>query len=267
MKDNIGGISLKNRVLLGEINRKAKGPFSINEFAGMLGMPLKRAKRLVLHWVSMGWLTRIKKGLYSTVPLEAVHPGERREDPWIVAARVFSPCYIGGWSACEHWGFTEQIFRDVVVFSGKDIRKRRQVIQGTIYIVKGIKKSKIFGTKPIWRGQVKVLVSDPRRTIVDLLDEPALGGGIRHIALMVKEYFSGEERNDKELFEYIKRNNNRAVYKRLGYLIETLKIDAPELLNACKINKSSGFTNLDPSLPIKGKIIRKWNLRVNALIP
>jgi hypothetical protein len=29
------------------------------------------------------------------------------------------------------------------------------------------------------RGQVKVSVSDPTRTILDLLSDPALGGGIR----------------------------------------------------------------------------------------
>lgn len=264
MKNDLGGISVKYRLLLSEINRKAKAPFSIKEFASILGLPLNRAKRLVQHWASRGWLTRIKKGLYSTVPLEALLPKERKEDPWVVAASVFKPCYIGGWSACEHWGFTDQLFKDVVVFSGQDVRKRKNVIQGTTYIVKGIKKIKIFGTKPIWRGQLKILVSDLERTIIDVLDEPTLGGGIRHVALMVSEYFSRAEKNENNLIEYIKRHGNHAIFKRLGYLIEIKKIYAPNVLKQCSRFQSSGYSKLDPSLPAKGKYLRRWNLRLNA---
>ena len=36
---------------------------------------------------------------------------------------------------------------------------------------------RLFGTTPLWREQVRVPVSDPTRTIVDVFDDPALGAG------------------------------------------------------------------------------------------
>ena len=39
------------------------------------------------------------------------------EDPWVIAAQLYGPCYIGGWSAAEYWDLTEQIFRTVVVMT------------------------------------------------------------------------------------------------------------------------------------------------------
>jgi len=59
-----------------------------------------------------------------TVPLDAARSGEWTEDSWALATNVFSACYIGGWSACEYWGFTDQVFRDLLVFTTRRVRKR-----------------------------------------------------------------------------------------------------------------------------------------------
>jgi predicted transcriptional regulator of viral defense system len=181
-----------------------------------------------------------------------------------VASIVFNPCYIGGWSACEYWGLTDQIFKDIVVFSLKKPRRKKLEIQETTYIVKNIKAVKMFGTKTIWLEQTKINISNPSRTLVDILNEPYLGGGIRNVAMILKEYFEGENRDESKILEYITKLGNRTVYKRLGYLLEFLKIDASKIISICRKNISSGYSNLDPSLPPKGKTLRRWNLRINA---
>jgi len=260
-----GGISNKNRVLLDTLNREVKNPFGIPDASRILMMPLPKARRLVAYWASRGWLTRIKRGLFITVPLGAINPAERNEDPWVVAATIFEPCYIGGWSACEHWGFTDQIFKDIVVFTSRKVRHRRNEIHGTVYIVRTVKKDKLFGVKPVWRGQTKINISDPSRTLVDVLSGPYLGGGIRNVAGMVKEYFSGEDRDEVKLLDYILKLGNGTVYKRLGYVLEYFKINVPEIIEACRKNMTSGYSRLDPDLPTKGTISRRWNLYVNAL--
>lgn len=260
-----GGISNKNRALLDTLNREVKNPFGILDVSRILTMPLPKARRLVAYWASRGWLTRIKRGLFITVPLGAINPAERSEDPWIVAATIFEPCYIGGWSACEHWGFTDQIFKDIVVFTSRKVRHKRNEIHGTVYIVRTIRKEKIFGIKPVWRGYTKINVSDPSRTLVDILSEPYLGGGIRNVASIVKEYFSGEDKDEAKLLDYISKLGNGTAYKRLGYLSEYLKINVPKVIEACRKNMTSGYSRLDPSLPTKGTILRRWNLYVNAL--
>ena len=259
-----GGISRKNRALLDTLNRQIKPLFTIPDVAAILKIDADKARRLATYWASRGWLSRIKNGLYTTVSLGDINPAERKEDPWIVASNIFQPCYIGGWSACEYWGLTDQIFKDIVIFTSRKVRREKIVIQDTIYIVKNIKEEKLFGTKPIWKNQVKINVSDPSRTLVDILNEPYLGGGIRNTSEIAREYFESENKDETTLFDYIQRFGNRTVYKRLGYLLEFFKIASPNLLEVCKRSISSGYSNLDPGLPSKGKILRRWNLRINA---
>lgn len=198
------------------------------------------------------------------VPLEATDPAQWREDPWSVAAKTFAASYIGGWSACEHWGLTEQIFREIVVFTTRRVRYRQQDIQGTPFRLVVIPPKKLFGTKTVWRGKTRIEVSDASRTVLDILDSPELGGGIRHVADVLATYFESENRNDDLLMTYAERLGNRAVYKRLGYLTEKLSVNAPTIIATCLEKKSTGLAILDPSVRAKGKIIRRWNLRVNV---
>lgn len=258
------GILKSNRDALEQLHRGAKGPFTAADAGVTLGIEAGRATRLLAYFAARGWLTRIRKGLYVTVPLGAHRPSDWREDTWIVATRTFAPCYIGGWSALEHWGLTEQLFRDTVVFTARKMRRRHTEIQGARYRLRSISGARHFGTRKIWRGQVRVDVSDPTRTIVDVLAAPELGGGIRHVAECVTSYFEGEHRSEELLLEYSGRLGNRTVFKRLGHMVEVLAIDAPALVDACFRDKSAGLSALDPAVKAKGRVLKRWNLRVNV---
>ncbi len=258
------GISETNRHLLGTLHQKTAGPFSATEASSLLSMDLRRTRRFLAYLAARGWLARIRRGLYITVPLEATDPAEWREDPWIVAAKTFAPCYVGGWSACEHWGLTEQIFREVIVVTAQRVRHRRAEVQGTVFHIKVLPEQRIFGSRSVWRRQVRVQVSDPSRTLVDILDDPALGGGVRHVADVASAYFASEYRDDQRLLEYAERLGNRTVFKRLGYLVETLGVNAPDLVRACRQKQSFGLTMLDPTVHAKGRILKRWNLRINV---
>ena len=54
--------------------------------------------------------------------------------------------------------------------------------------------------------------------------------------------------------------------KRLGYLLETLKLDEGETVAVCLGNLSKGISNLDPDGEDRGRILKRWNLRINATI-
>jgi predicted transcriptional regulator of viral defense system len=258
------GISEKNRKTLTILHRGNSGPFTPREAATLLGLDIRRSQRFLAYLAAAGWLTRIRRGLYATVPLDVSEPTSWREDPWIVAAKVFSPFYIGGWSACEHWGLTDQLFKETVVISGKAIRRRHMEIQGVSFYIKGVDRDKIFGTETVWRGRTRVFVSDPARTLVDILDDTSIGGGIRHIADILKAYLSHERRNDSLLLEYAHKLGNRAVFKRFGYLLETMKVNDMNIIELCRKAMSSGISLLDPNAPRKGRFVRRWNLRVNV---
>lgn len=261
-----GGITKSNRKLLDLLNRQQKGPFDITDASKILGIGTFKTTRLLAYWASRGWLARVRRGLYITVPLGTTSPQEREEEPWIVATRIFEPCYIGGWSACEHWGLTEQIFKDIVIFTAHKVRKRKIQIRNTTYIIRVVQKEKLFGTKIVWREQTKARVSDPSRTVVDILDDPSIGGGMRHISDVIRQYFQGEHKDDGKLLEFIERIENRTIYKRLGYVIETLNLKLLDILEVCRSKISRGYSTFDPSVSVKGHFVRRWNLRVNVVI-
>ena len=86
------------------------------------------------------------------------------------------------------------------------------------------------------------------------------------MADVVNAYFGGEHRDDTLIEDYARQLGNRTVFKRLGYLMETLSIHAPALNQECRASVSSGVSLLDPSLPYQGPVLRRWNLRVNGTI-
>ena len=106
-----GALGRRHLAAITALTRGTHGPFTAADAAKVLSLPMIRANRLLAYLASRGWLTRVAFGLYAVPPLEADDPGRWREDPWVLANKRYSPCYIGGWSACEHWDLTEQIFK------------------------------------------------------------------------------------------------------------------------------------------------------------
>ncbi len=68
------GISEKNRRLLTSLHRGTSGPFTATEAAASLSVDIDRAQRFLAYLARMGWLTRVRRGLYAAVPLDAVEP-------------------------------------------------------------------------------------------------------------------------------------------------------------------------------------------------
>jgi len=261
------GISIQNRERLESLHRRLSGPFSVADAAAVWSLDAARSRRLAAYLANRGWLSRVRRDCYTAVPLGATSPRAWPEDPWVVAAKTFAPCYLGGWTACEHWGLTEQIFREIIVLTSRRPRHRRQEIQGTPFRIKVVDERRLFGLQDIWRGQHRVKVSDPSRTIVDLLADPPLGGGLRHVAEVVRNYFEGTLRDDETLARYARTFGSGAVFKRLGYLLETLHIAAPGLTEICREEMSTGLSPLDPGAKPAGRILKRWGLRLNVNLP
>jgi len=257
----LAGIETKARGQLAEILRKSKGTVTVEEASSILGMSRLDIAKLLARWAQQGWMTRVRRGLYVPVPLEAQSPEGALEDPWVIAARIFEPCYIGGWSAAEHWGLTEQIFRTIVVFTTRRVIKRKPKIQATEFWVKKIGQSRLFGTKIVWRGRTRVQVSDPTKTVVDMLDDPAMGGGARMVESVFRAYLASPDKNMDLLLEYSQRMKNGAIFKRLGYLLDRSGAPDPSVLTMIQKSLTWGNAKLDPALPSK-RLITRWRLWV-----
>lgn len=243
--------------------RQARGSISPADVAQALDVEQPEAARMLSTWSSQGWLNRVRRGLYVPVPLESSTLDLPLEDAWVVAQRLFAPCYIGGWTAASHWGLTEQLFRSILVVSTRRPRARRVEARGAVFVLRTVGQGAMFGLKPLWRGKVKVNVSDPTRTVVDLLDTPALGGGIRSVLDILKSYFGSIHRNPQLLIRYADQLGNKAVFKRLGFLATTFAPTEAEIVAECRKRLSAGNAKLDPKLPGR-RIVTAWRLQVPA---
>jgi predicted transcriptional regulator of viral defense system len=258
------GLSAKNRGFLVTLNRAFSGPFTPDDAAGAIGLDRPRASRLLRQLASRGWLKRLQRGLYSTVPLEAEDVEAWSADPWTIAARLFAPGYVAGYSALHHWDLTDQIFSTTAFVTTRPVPRRQRDVGSARFEIRHRPASALFGLRKVWRDGVPVQISDRERTLVDCLDDPSLGGGLRHVAEALEAYAQSEEVAWGRLIEYGERLGNRTVFKRLGYLTEALGLAGTDVSHALLTRISTGIGNLDPGLPDTGPIDSRWGLRLNS---
>jgi predicted transcriptional regulator of viral defense system len=238
---------------------RSSGQFvTVDSAAAALGLHRRPAAKLLSSWAKQGWLKHVRRGLYAPVALDTSAERFVMEDPWLLAWRLFEPGYIGGWTAAEHWDLTEQIFRSICVFTARPIRSKEQTVVGVPFVLKRLSPDAIFGTKSVWRGEVKISVSDPARTIIDMLADPAVGGGIAHVSECLHRHLAVSGTNPQTLLDYADRLGNGAVFKRLGFLVS----QEPKfrlLADACAQRLTAGNAKLDPTLNCP-RLVKKWRL-------
>jgi predicted transcriptional regulator of viral defense system len=260
------GLSSGSRAFLGRLHRGLNGPFTVGDAARAAEVDHARAARLLRHLAEQGWVARVQRGLYATVPLEAEDPAAWSADAWAIASTALGPGYVGGWTALHHWDLTDQLFSTTVFVTSRSVPRRRREIGRDRFELRHRPAGSLFGTRRVWRENVPVEVSDPERTLVDCLDDPSLGGGLRHTVESLEVYAEGGSVAWDGLVGYGDRLGNRTVFKRLGHLAETLGLGDEALIVACASRVSAGVGKLDPSLPATGPVDTRWKLRVNTSV-
>lgn len=239
--------------------RTSRPLVTVEGAANALGLEPAKAARILARWAKQGRIRRLRRGVYAPVPLDSLSGDTTLPNPWVLVPRVFAPGYVGGWSAAEHWHLTEQIFRDICVFTSRPYRQRRVVIEGTSFLLQRTKPDRLFGLATIWEGSVRILVSDPERTLLDMLDRPSAGGGIRHVESCLLEYLHRANPDLRKLINYGEQLGSGAVFKRLGYLLERRGIVSQKILKACQRRLTAGIAKLDPGLPAD-RLVTRWRL-------
>jgi len=229
----------------------------------VLQLDRRSAAKTLARWAAQGWLVRLRRGLYGPTTLDSTGEEAPLEQPWVLVPELFEPAYVGGWSAAEHWDLTEQIFREVCVFTARSVRRKRTLAGGAAYVLNQIQPAQVYGTSSIWHGRTRIQVSDRHRTILDLLWRPAVGGGIRHVASCLQEYLRGPDSDLEMVIAYADRLGVGAVFKRLGFLLERSGDAETGVINACLDRLSAGNAKLDPALRCH-KLVKRWRLWVSV---
>jgi predicted transcriptional regulator of viral defense system len=260
---NKAGISQAERNIIDMLTRLGKQIVRPTDLQKELGYDRQQSNLILSRLCKKGWLQRLKAGIYRIVPLGSESSSPVPEDAWAIAMDLFSPCYISGWTAAEHWELTEQIFNSTVIFTGQQQRKKETTIAGLNYRTKFIEPENIFGTKKIWSSNKAILIADLHRTIIDVLDDPALGGGGRQTLDIIKAYSQHKEANPEMLLEYAEKLGHGAVFKRLGLVAEKLLHLPASSLEKIHARIKKGIILFDPNGPNSGPIITKWRIRIN----
>lgn len=247
----------QGRQQLAHLVASAGDVIEVDDAVRVLDLDRTAAAKILARWTTQGWLRRIRRGVYVPVSLDSLSSPHVIDDPWVLVPGLFAPAYVGGRTAAEYWDLTEQLFNDIVVITAKSVRAKSQRRHGVTFTLKQVQDRKIFGCKTVWRGRTKVMVSDLQRTIIDMLDDPALGGGIQQVADCFGEYIKRKDRNDRLLIEYAARLGNGAVFKRLGFLAEQRREGA--LAHSCLQRLTKGTVKLDPSLECP-KLVTRWRI-------
>jgi predicted transcriptional regulator of viral defense system len=250
----------KGRAQLGQVLRRAGEVVSVDDVSTILEIEHLAASKLLARWNTQGWMRRLRRGYYTPVPPGAAGQEQVLEDPWVIVPELFAPACIGGWSAAEHWGLTEQIFRSTCVLTERPFREKQQTIEGIPFVLKHVQPGMLFGMRAVWRGKLRIDVSNPAKSMIDMLDDPSIGGGIRHAADCLSTYFERDDASADQLLAMADRLGNRAVFKRLGFLAERLP-GWEMLAAACRERLSQGTAKLDPSLPCP-RLVTRWRLWV-----
>lgn len=251
-----------SRARLAAVLRATKEVVSVEVTSQTLGIDRRAAAKLLSRWREQGWLRRIGHGLYVSVPLDLTGSEQVITDPWVLVPTLFGQCYIGGWTAAHHWDLTEQLFNETLVFTTRRVIEKRQTVQGALFFLRSIKAKRLFGLKTLWRGSVRVSISDPARTLIDMLAAPDVGGGIDHVADCLNAFLVSRKADRDLLVRYATQFDNGAIFKRLGFLADT-RLRDEKLVAECRSRLTQGYARLDPAISSQ-TLVTAWRLWVPA---
>jgi predicted transcriptional regulator of viral defense system len=256
-------ISYQSNNLLAFFLEKGKLCFTYPEaMEALQGIASNAARQLLSDMVKRGLLMRIRNGLYYIIPFD--QDPETFIPDWHLLAGPLTKgndYYIGYYSALQlHQLITQPSLTEMIVTNHQlkpAVIKVRDVTFQFIYH----NQTHFFGSTEVWVDSfAKVVCSDLEKTFVDCLFKPEYGGGIVEIG---KALYQAKTAIDFEkLIEYCKRFDSQAVIKRLGFLLELLKIGEP-IIEKLQDLKTDSYILLDTEMEKDGKSLSRWSIRQN----
>lgn len=262
---DLRGMSGEGRAELSFLLSRVPEVFDTNLAKQVLNQPSQKVSQKLANWTKSGYLARIKRGTYVQIPLNIEDPSKWLGDEYSLALAFWPNSYFTGWTSANHWGLTEQVFRTLVLRTSDRVRLDTNENLRSKFIVKHSNSLEMdWGIEHEWRDGKRIAFADPARTIVEVLAQPELGGGMRLVVEMVHSYLDDFEIS--KLVSSAEKLGKGIVYKRLGFLLESEKYPDTQIIAALATRVTKGITLLDPVGPTSGERIMKWNLRINSKV-
>lgn len=262
MEEKLLGIGKSYRNKLSKVLEKNNLIIKPSQVAEILNISKQEAGRILSRWNKNGWIKRVNRGIYIPIPINSTTSSVISEEPMILVDTIFKPGYIAGFSAVKNWDFSEQIIETITYFTSKKVMKRNPVYNGIKCKIKTVSIGKMFGLKNIWIENQSIKVSDPTKTIIDIVDDPKIVGGITLFLDIFNQYVESEYFDLDLVMEYASKMNNRTIYKRLGFLFDTVIKVNEKYKNICYQNISKGYSVFDNATPSLF-FVNKWKLKTS----
>jgi predicted transcriptional regulator of viral defense system len=249
--------------LLAELHEHGRMFFSLHDVEKITGLQPKSARNFVAQLVTRGVATRLKPGLFILVPFEIGREREYLGNPYLVAREIAGDekYFISHASAMDLHGMVTQ--PQLVVYTSTMKLTRPRTILGTEFRFFKTKPQHFFGLTDHWVEKTeKARVSDLERTVIDGLKHPEYCGGFSEVAKGF--WIRREDFQPKLLVDYALQLGVGAVIRRLGFLLETCDVQAPDEISRLRNNITATYHLLDPVLPPGGKFSSHWRLRLNV---
>lgn len=236
--------------------------------AVMLGIAPDYATILLGRLMRKGAVERVGQGLYAVVPPEVLFERRTRGvDPPAVLHALMArhgladAYYVAYQSAAHLHGAAHQVPVATYVAVTRQLRSV-DVGVAAIRFVRILPRA-LFGIEQRRYQAEPLRVSDRERTALDLVDRPALGGGIEEVARTVRALLEGGD--VERLVEYARRLGRRATAQRLGYLLDALEVDWPGATQEqLRATRGRATVLLEPGGRRTGELAGRWGVRVNA---
>ncbi len=243
--------------------------FTVDEFGVRSGSRHSRNQRaqesLLAHHVRSGRLLRLRRGLYAAIPFGA-ELKSYRPDPYLVAGKLADDAVLAYHTALEFHGKAHSVHEEFVFLTHRAVRVAQvsgNTFRGVSYqkaLLRGGNDS--FGVAKADRLGAPIHVTTLERTMVDLLDRPALGGGWEEIwrSLDSVEYFDLDQ-----VVEYALMLENATTAAKVGFFLDqhrkTLMVEDKHLL-PLRQRRPERPCYLERGKREPGRLVADWRLIV-----
>jgi predicted transcriptional regulator of viral defense system len=255
--------------LITGLYESGKSIFVLDDASNLTGLTGQPLQNLVQRLSKKGILTRLRSGLYTIVPFEFGQTREFMPNPYLVARNIAQQklagentgYYISHASAMDLHQMVTQPQLVVYVTTKRQIKLKPNIL-GTEFRFITSQDKHFFGQKKMWIDKSEIIyVSNLEKTVLDGLKMPEHCGGITEVA---KGFWIKRDKiKISKLIDYAEKMNIGAVYRRLGFLLETYNVGANDEIEQLQRKLTKTYTALDPTLPIEGRHMARWRLYLN----
>jgi predicted transcriptional regulator of viral defense system len=239
--------------------------FTLAEFAAAVRGRGRAAATVHSHlarWLRQGRIARVKRGVF--VRREAGTGGSAALDLIALASRMAPDAAVAYHTALEAHGTAQSLFERLTFVSWT--KARPMTFRGRQFVPVRPRASLLNGDRgEAWieradRSGLEIRLTDPERTVADVLDRPDLAGGVDEVW---RSLLSVPALDTGHLEEYVRLLGSRTLAARVGFFLESrreeLAVPTPVL---------ERLRLLIPRSPVlldrrrRGRLVARWALIV-----